>query len=154
MKISVKSAGAEQAGEVHRIMQSAFEEYRGRLSPASGALRETVEDVRAAILEGGALLAFADELAVGSARYQLYPEFAYAGRVAVLPGYRGHGIATALIAAFEDMARARGLPETHIGVRASLPANLRFYENLGYRALSSKSFPNGSDYNLTLNKPL
>ena len=35
------------------------------------------------------------------------------------------------------MARQAGLPEIRLGVRASLPSNLRFYENLGYRAFES-----------------
>ena len=48
-------------------MQAAFEEYRGRLDPASGALRETIDDVRAAISSGGAFLAFSSAVAVGSA---------------------------------------------------------------------------------------
>jgi hypothetical protein len=35
-------------------MRLAFEEYRGRLVPPSGALTETIEDVRTAISGGGA----------------------------------------------------------------------------------------------------
>jgi ribosomal protein S18 acetylase RimI-like enzyme len=154
MHIIIRSVGVEQASEVRRIMQVAFEEYRGRLVPPSGALTETLEDVRAAIRGGGAFLAFAGELAVGSARYRLFPDHGYAERVAVLPEYREKGVAVALMAAFEEAVRALGVREARVGVRASLPANLRFYENLGYRAMASRPYPTGTDFAITLSKRL
>jgi hypothetical protein len=91
MTITIRTVGVEQASEVRRIMQLAFEEYRVRLVPPSGALTETIDDVRTAINSGGAFLAFAGDVAVGSARYRLFPDHAYAERVAVLPTHRGQG---------------------------------------------------------------
>jgi GNAT superfamily N-acetyltransferase len=119
-----------------------------------GGLTETIDDVHTAINSGGAFLAFAGEVAVGSARYRLFPDHAYAERMAALPAHRGRGIAVALIAAFEKAVQALGIPEARVGVRASLPSNLRFYENLGYRALASRPYPTGTDIELTLSKGL
>src|SRR4029453_10279472 len=115
---------------------------------------ETIDDVRAAINSRGAFLAFAGEVAVGSARYRLFPDHAYAERIAVLPAHRGRGIAVALMAAFEEAVQTLGVPEARVGVRASLPSNLRFYENLGYRALASRPYPTGTDVEPTLRKGL
>jgi GNAT superfamily N-acetyltransferase len=154
MGIIVRKVGAEEAAEVLRIMQLAFEEYRDRLVPPSGALTETIKDVRAAINGGGAFLALADAEVVGSARYRLFADHAYAERVAVLPGHRHKGVAISLMAAFEEAVRALGVREARVGVRASLPFNLRFYENLGYRALSSRLYPTGTDFDITLSKRL
>jgi ribosomal protein S18 acetylase RimI-like enzyme len=154
MSVTVRRVGVEQANEVLRIMRSAFEEYRGRLIPPSGALTETVEDVRTAISGGGAFLAFVADAAVGSARYRLFPDHAYAERIAVLPEHRGRGVAVALMTAFEEAVRALGVPEARVGVRASLPGNLRLYENLGYRALASRPYPLGTDFEITLSKDL
>jgi ribosomal protein S18 acetylase RimI-like enzyme len=154
MNITIRRVGVEQVSEVRRIMQLAFEEYRGQLVPPSGALTETIEEVRTTISHGGAFLAFVGDVAVGSARYRLFPDHAYAERIAVLPEYRGRGIAVALMAAFEEAARALGVPEARVGVRASLPSNLRFYENLGYRALASRPYPTGTDFDITLSKSL
>ena len=154
MNITIRSVGIEQVSEVRRIMQLAFEEYRGRLVPPSGALTETIEEVRTAVSRGGAFLAFIEEVAVGSARYRLFPNHAYAERIAVLPECRGRGVAVALMAAFEDAVQVLGIPEARVGVRASLPANLRFYENLGYRALASQPYPTGTDFDITLRKRL
>jgi ribosomal protein S18 acetylase RimI-like enzyme len=154
MTMTIRPVGVEQASEVHRLMQLAFEEYRGRLVPPSGALTETIDDVRAAINSRGAFLAFAGEVAVGSARYRLFPDHAYAERIAVLPAHRGRGIAVALMAAFEEAVQTLGVPEARVGVRASLPSNLCFYENLGYRALASRPYPTGTDFEITLSKRL
>ena len=76
-------------------MRVTFEEYRGTLEPPSGALCETIEDVRDAIRCGGAFLAFTGDAAVRSARYRAFPDHAYAERIAVLPQHRGRGIASA-----------------------------------------------------------
>jgi GNAT superfamily N-acetyltransferase len=154
MDITIRKVRVEQASEVLRIMQLAFEEYRGRLVPPSGALTETIEDVRTAIRCGGAFLACAGDAAVGSARYRLFPDHAFAERVAVLPEHRRKGVAVALMAAFEEAVRALGVREARVGVRASLPSNLRFYEGLGYRALASRPYPTGADFEITLRKVL
>jgi ribosomal protein S18 acetylase RimI-like enzyme len=154
MTITIRTVGVAQASEVRRMMQLAFEEYRGRLVPPSGALTETIADVRTAIRGGGAFLAFAGEVAVGSACYRLFPDYAYAERLAVLPAHRGRGIAVALMAAFEEAVQALGVPEARVGVRASLPSNFRFYENLGYRVLASRPYPTGTDFEITLSKRL
>ncbi len=42
--------------------------------------------------------------------------------------------------------------EIRLGVRASLPGNLRFYEELGYRALESRPHPRGLDFEIALRK--
>jgi GNAT superfamily N-acetyltransferase len=150
MTITIRTVGVEQGSEVRRMMQLAFEEYRGQVIPPSRALMETIDDVRTAIRGGGAFLAFAGDVAVGSAGYRLFPDRAYSKRIAVLPAHRGRGIATALMAAFEEAVHALGAPEARVNVRASPPSNLRFYENLGYRALASRPYPTGSDFELTL----
>ena len=45
LKLKIVDAGIEEADTVLRIMRLSFEEYRGKLYPESGALRESLEDV-------------------------------------------------------------------------------------------------------------
>ena len=123
-----------------------------RLTPPSGALTETVEDVRKVMASGGALLAYVDDVAVGAARYQIRSDHLYAERVGVVPDHRRRGVSAALMTALEDVARKAGLPEIRLGVRASLPSNLRHYENLGYRAFESSPHPRGPDWVIWLRK--
>jgi ribosomal protein S18 acetylase RimI-like enzyme len=72
----------------------------------------------------------------------------------VLPEYRGRRVAVALMTALEEAVQALGVPEARVGVRGSLPSNLRFYENLGYRAMASRPYPTGTDFEITLRKSL
>ena len=152
--IRIEPAGPEQAEVVLQAMRRGFEQYRGSLNPPSSALDETVEDVRAAMARGGAFIASDGDAVVGSARYQLRPGHVYAERVAVDPGARGRGVGAALMREIEEAGRAAGYAEIRIGVRASLPGNLRFYEGLGYRTLASGPHPRGPDYDMTLSKNL
>jgi len=152
--IQIREARPDEADEVRRIMREAFAEYQDRLVPPSNALNETVEDVQKVMGEGGALLASLDDIAVGTARYQIRRDHLYAERVGVVPEYRRRGVSAALMTALEDVARKAGVPEIRLGVRASLPSNLRHYESLGYRAFESAPHPRGPDFVITLRKPV
>ncbi len=152
MPIRIHHARIDDGDEVRRIMRKAFAEYQDRLVPPSNALNETIEDVRKAMAAGGALLAYLEGVAVGTARYQIRSDHLYAERVGVVPDYRRRGVSAALMTALENVAREAGLPEIRLGVRASLPSNLRHYENLGYRAFESAPHPRGPDWVIMLRK--
>lgn len=152
MEIRIELASPEDAEQVRRIMRESFEEYRERLTPPTGSLSESVEDVRRAIEVGGALLAYIDDMPVGTARYKVEDRFLYAERLGVMPEYRRLGIAAALMRSVEERARVLNLPEVRLSVRASLPSNLRFYEQIGYRTIESYPHPRGPDFVITLSK--
>jgi ribosomal protein S18 acetylase RimI-like enzyme len=152
--LKILGAGPEEADTVFQIMRLAFEEYRGKLYPESGALRETLEDVRSGIIDGGAFLAFVGEAIAGCARFRVFPDHVYGERIGVLPAYRGRGIAAALTKAIETTAAARKFPHVHVKVRASIPSNLKLYEKLGYRVLGTEPYPIGTDVQITLAKDL
>jgi ribosomal protein S18 acetylase RimI-like enzyme len=152
--VRIVPAGSEEASAVLRIMRLAFEEYRGKLYPESGALRESLDDVCAGILGGGAFLAFVGEEIAGSARFRVYPDYVYGERIGVLPRYRGKGIAAALTKAIETDAAARNIAHVRVQIRASIPSNLRLYERLGYRFLESIPYPVGTDVSIALGKNL
>ena len=58
--------------------------------------------------------------------------YLHVGRVAVVPAWRGRGVATALMGWFEELAASRGLAEIRLAVRLTLPRNEAFYRRLGY----------------------
>ena len=126
-------------------MQAAFEELRPVLQPPSGAHAESVADVERAMAEGGAVLAWDDDQPVGSARYAVYPEHVYVGRVAVLPTHRRRGVATAMMRFLEGLARQAGRHSVEIAARASLPSNVRLYEALGYEVVRVEPHPRGPE---------
>ena len=128
---TVTLATPDDAPLVHWIMLAAFEEYRGVLEPPSSTHQETVEDVRRAFDSGGAALAWVEEQAVGSARFQPRPD------------WRGRGIASALMTFMEGHARTLALHEIRVEVRLSLPSNVALYRRLGFHTVSEQPHPRG-----------
>ena len=154
MSLRIRAAGMDEAARVMEIMRLAFEEYRGKLYPESGALGETLADVRSGIASGGAFLAFVDEAIAGCARYRVFSDHVYGERIGVLPAFRGRGIAAALTRAIESSAGDQGLRQVQVKVRASIPSNLKLYQKLGYRVLGREPYPIGTDEQITLAKNL
>jgi ribosomal protein S18 acetylase RimI-like enzyme len=143
--VRVTRATREDAARVHGITQAAYAEYRGVLDPPSGVDRECVADVERALDEGGAVLAWIDDTAVGAVRFQHAADHLAVERLAVIPTARGQGIARALLAYLEDLARQSHRPEVRLGVRLSVPRNMELYQGLGYHILSVHPYPEGTD---------
>ncbi len=138
-------ATREDAARVHGITQAAYAEYRGALDPPSGVDRETLVEVERAVDNGGVVLAWIGDTAVGAVRFQYAADHLAVERLAVIPLYRGQGIARALLVYLEDLARQSHLPEVRLGVRLSLPRNVELYRRLGYHVLSLHPYPEGTD---------
>lgn len=139
--IRIALAAPADAATVHRVMHAAFDEFRGRLEPPSSAHGETVEDVERAMAAGGAVIAWEGDEAVGCARFQRQPGRLSVGRVAVLPGHRGRGIARAMMRAIAGLAPGMGVDELRVEVRKSLPGNVALYESLGYAVVAEYAHP-------------
>ena len=150
MTIVVRLAQPGEAEIVHRIMQAAFAEYQGALPVDSGAHTETVDDVRRAMDEGGAVLALDADEPVGSARFRIEAEGLYVARVSVLPQYRRRGVASAIMRFVEQLGRSGS--RVRIGVRDSLPSNVGLYRSLGYQVTSVEPHPRGPDQVWTMIK--
>jgi ribosomal protein S18 acetylase RimI-like enzyme len=137
----IELVDATQAELVLRLAVAAFEEFRETLVPPPGILAERVEDVAAYIERGGAVIAWEDETAVGSARFHPEADHLYIGRVAVPPEHRRRGIASAIMQFLEAHALSLGLHETRVEVRQALPSNVALYESLGYVPISTQPHP-------------
>ena len=138
--LHVGLVGAEAAAEVHRLTQRAFGGY-GWLTPPSGALDETEDDVRRDLARHGGAVARLDGVAVGALRFVPEPRHLHVRRVAVDPDRQGAGVGKALMRWAERHAESLGLPAVHLGVRGQLPGNRRFYESLGYRVVREHHYP-------------
>ena len=117
------------------LIHIAFEEYRGRLEPPSGAHRETTQSISSYLQQGHAVLALLNDRAVGCVCYHQEGEHVYFGRLSVLPAFRQHGVGLALIAYVEQQAQALGAQRVQLGVRIALPHLQAYYERLGYRVV-------------------
>ena len=133
-------------------MRQAFAEYAGVLVVPSSAHAETIDDVLAALHQGGAVLAYLDDQVVGSARFRDDDDDLYVGRVSVLPAFRRRGIASALMHFLEGVAAERGRRAVRIQVRDSLPSNVGLYQAIGFDVVSIDDHPRGHDRVWTMRK--
>jgi GNAT superfamily N-acetyltransferase len=131
---------------VHHITQAAYAEYRGVLEPPSGVNRKGVVDVERALNEGGAVLAWIGDTAVGTVRYHHATDHLAVERLAVIHTARGQGIARMLLAWLEELARqsqlliidsasASGLPMS-AAMRAMREKTIELAETQGMAAVA------------------
>ena len=77
------------------------------------------------------LIAFADDIAVGTARLLVADTTGKIGRVAVLQSHRGRGLGQGLIKAALIELQSRGLTQAKLGAQTHA---IGFYEALGFEA--------------------
>src|SRR5262245_10630678 len=121
------------------VLIAAFDEYRGRLDPPSGAHGETEEKLRHLLRGASAVLAFVGDQVAGCVFYAPVGEHIDLFRLAVLPAYRGRGIGRALVEYVEAHAPALGISRVQLGVRVALPDNRAYYERMGYCFLEART---------------
>lgn len=130
---------------------AAFEQYRGKLVPESGAFRETAEAIATELQKGaGAIIAQRNGVILGCVMTKLEEGDLYLGRLSVLPTARGKGLAARLVEAVEDDARRRGLAGVRLGVRIVLTGNQQLFQSLGYREISRDAHE-GFDHPTSIN---
>ena len=149
--ISVRPATLEDAATLAATITAAFEQYRGRLVPESGAFGETADNIVRQLKAGaGALIAERNGRVLACVMTEMQEGDLYFGRLAVLPQARGLGLAKRLVGAVEEEARRRGLPGVRLGVRVVLTDNQRLFNSLGYIETSREPHP-GFDYPTSIN---
>jgi len=149
--ISVRPATLEDAAHLAKTIAAAFEQYRGKLVPESGAFAETEDNIAEQMKAGaGALVAERNGQVLACVMTEMQEGDLYFGRLAVLPQARGLGLAKRLIYAVEEDARRRGLPGVRLGVRVVLTDNQRLFSSLGYVETSREPHP-GFDYPTSIN---
>ncbi|MCP3141077.1 GNAT family N-acetyltransferase [Pyxidicoccus xibeiensis] len=130
--MEIREAVDADASLLARLLREAFEEYRGRLDPPSSAHGKTEEVVRRELRDGGALLADAPSGAQGCVFFHVRKDHVYLDRLAVLPPFRGQGVARALMEAVEARARALGPLPVRLNVRLALQEHQDWYARQGY----------------------
>ncbi|MEZ4634337.1 MAG: GNAT family N-acetyltransferase [Caldilineaceae bacterium] len=153
--ISLHHATAEDVPALLSIIRAAFEQYRGRLDPPSGAHSEDESSIRAKLTGETAVLAWEEGKPVAAVFYQVCPDHVYLHRLAVLPSHRGRGFGRRLVDYVEAQALILERPRVQLGVRLALPENLDYYQRLGYRILEYASHPGYTEYTyVTMGKDL
>ncbi len=147
----LRAATPADAPLLAATIAAAFEQYRGKLVPESGAFRETAATIAAELASGSsAIIAEQNGRPVGCVMVKPEEGDLYFGRLSVLPAARGLGLARRLVEAVEAEARRRGLPGVRLGVRIVLTANQRLFQSLGYAEVSREAHA-GFDHPTSIN---
>jgi ribosomal protein S18 acetylase RimI-like enzyme len=123
------------------LIREAFAAQSLATDPPSGALGETTASVGTKLAEGGGAGAEADGALVGVVLWAETEGALYIGRVSVAPGWRGRGIARALLTAGEAEARRRGLKRMTLRVRLALEENQRLFAGFGFAPAGQGAHP-------------
>jgi ribosomal protein S18 acetylase RimI-like enzyme len=113
----LREASNAEAATIVALIQSAFEEYRGKLDPPSSAHNETEETICQRMSSARVVLAVRGGEPNGCVFYQRAEDHLSLSRLAVLPAHRRRGIGQALVAYVEHRARALSLRGVQLGVR-------------------------------------
>lgn len=145
-ELRIRIAGGAEAGILADLIAAAFSSYAGDLDPPSSALRETLETIAGHLADGQAALAETAGVPIGCVLFKaVSPAEVYLGRLAVLPAWRGHGVARALIGFVEERARGQQARILSLGVRIALPGNQRLFAACGFREVSRSAHPGFSE---------
>lgn len=128
--LTVRTAGVEDAAQLHEVVISAFA-ARPALDPPADALSETPESLAAALADHGGVLALVDGRPAGGLILDPIGSTLFLRRVAVAPTAQGHGIASAML--FHVLASAiDGIDEVAVMAREELPSTVAFWQHEGF----------------------
>lgn len=128
--LTVRSAGVDDAVDVHEVVRAAFA-ARPALDPPADALSETPESLAAALAVHGGVLALVAGRPAGALILDPLDRTLFLRRFAVSPEAQGHGVASAMI--FHVLASAGpDVDELAVLAREELPATVAFWEHEGF----------------------
>lgn len=129
----IRPISPDDAGEVLTIQRAAFaSEALIYGDPDMPPLTQTLEELRAELVENLGCVAVAGHRAVGAVRARLDGELLLIGRLAIAPDQQGEGLGTQLLTAVEDRGREAGATEAELFTGGLSEANQRLYEREGY----------------------
>ncbi len=137
-----RCADDSRRADILMLVHAAF----AGLSPPSGALRETVEDVAVRFAAGPVLIAQAGDELIGSVYGAVKEDGLYLTRMAVRPDWQKRGVGRALLAAAEAEARSLALRRLTLRVRVNLPANRAYFKRAGFAVTGQGQDPGRPPY--------
>lgn len=130
-EIVLSRISPSDAGEVLTVQRAAFASEALIYGTADmPPLTQTLEELRAELADANGWVARIGPRLVGAIRVRETDELLLIGRIAIAPDMQGSGIGRSLLQAAESDTRA---PEAELFTGSLSEANVRLYENCGYR---------------------
>jgi predicted N-acetyltransferase YhbS len=138
---SLRAMEMRDAAAVAALIRAAFAAQFVVTDPPSSALRVTGEEIAAHLRTGGGAVVEVEGSVIGSVLWAAQDDGLYLGRLAVAPGWRGRGVAKALVAEVETAARRMALPHIHLSTRLVLLDNRRLFAACGFVETTCHAHP-------------
>jgi ribosomal protein S18 acetylase RimI-like enzyme len=129
----IRPVTPDDAGEVLTIQRAAFaSEALIYGDPDMPPLTQTLEELRAELVDNLGCVAVTDARIVGAVRARADGALLLIGRLAIAPDQQGAGLGTRLLDAVEQRGREVGATEAELFTGSLSEANQRLYERQGY----------------------
>ena len=138
---TVRTILPADAAAAASVVRMAFAAQSVVTDPLPSALRITAADVARHLGTGSGAVAEAGSELTGAVLWAEGDGVLYLTRMAVVPAWRGRGIAKALVAAAEAAARAMELPRIRLSTRLALLDNRRLFAACGFVETTRETHP-------------
>lgn len=130
---TIRPIETDDAGEVLTVQRAAFaSEALIYGDPDMPPLTQTLEELRAELVENLGCVAVTGHRLVGAVRARIDGHLLLIGRLAIAPDQQGEGLGTLLLAAVEERGRDAGATAAELFTGGLSEANQRLYEREGY----------------------
>ncbi|MEW9900719.1 GNAT family N-acetyltransferase [Chitinivorax sp. PXF-14] len=155
LDITIRPACEDDVPAILDLIDASYSPHLAVLPSRPGALAETAQQWRQALLAGPVLVAEISGETAAVGRIQGTPPAGEVKRLGVHPAWQRCGLGQNLMLALEEAARDGGFNTLLAATRRRLSGNIRFYEALGYAVSRVEPYPDGIDDEVvTLSKPL
>ncbi|MHC2998484.1 GNAT family N-acetyltransferase [Microbacterium sp. HJ5] len=133
-EIEFRDIRPDDAGETLTLQRAAFvQEALIYDSVQMPPLTQTLDELRAELVENLGCVAVDRGRLIGAVRAQASEGLLLIGRLVIAPDRQGEGIGSRLLEAVERRGRESGCREAELFTGSLSEANLRLYERTGYR---------------------
>lgn len=152
--IELRDIRPEDAGETLTLQRAAFvQEALIYDSVQMPALTQTLDELRAELVDNLGCVAVDRGRLIGSVRARTDGRLLLIGRLVIAPDRQGEGVGSMLLEAVEQRGRESGCLEAELFTGSLSEANLRLYEREGYRESTRVQGDDGIEQ-VFLRKPL
>jgi GNAT superfamily N-acetyltransferase len=155
MQILVSPAGFSDWPQLVGLVRDSFAYMDSRIDPPSSLKRMGFEEFKAKAIEETLIVAEDEGTIIGCTFAALRQDCVYVGKVAVAQAARGKGVARAMFAAAEDLARTHGRRFLELQTRVELVENHATFKALGFKKVAESAHPGYSrPTSITMRKPV
>jgi N-acetylglutamate synthase-like GNAT family acetyltransferase len=141
MQIQVDPESFSDWHQLVALIRDSFAYMDDRIDPPSSLKGMDIDAFKTKAAEETLIIAEDDNMIVGCAFAALRSDCVYVGKVAVAKPARGKGIARAMFAAAEALARTQGRDFLELQTRIELIENHAAFAALGFQKVSESAHP-------------